>query len=125
MNKQVPDAASSATAMFTGVKVNQRTLGLDASYAFNEITHCSKTNSQDFGLETLATWAQAAGKDTGKIFLCNLILWVRCYLDPGFSGGTFWSVLLKFLIFQPICHNHSDNTPQSDDKTDQNVPGDR
>lgn len=67
VNKQVPDAASSATAMFTGVKVNQKTIGLDANYNHNDATHCRSDNPRRIGLESLATWAQAAGKNTGKI----------------------------------------------------------
>lgn len=66
VNKQVPDAASAATAMFTGVKVNQKTIGLDANYGFNETTHCGNGHRKTGGLESLATWAQAAGKSTGK-----------------------------------------------------------
>lgn len=68
VNKQVPDAASSATAMFTGVKVNQKTIGLDANYNFNDTTHCNKINSKKIGLESLASWAQTAGKNTGNFF---------------------------------------------------------
>lgn len=67
VNKQVPDAASAATAMFTGVKVNQKTIGLDASYNFDETNHCSDANVKKIGLESIATWAQEAGKNTGKI----------------------------------------------------------
>jgi len=67
VNKQVPDAASSATAMFTGVKVNQRIIGLDANYHINDTTHCSNVNSQKNGLTSLATWAQDAGKSTGTM----------------------------------------------------------
>lgn len=67
VNKQVPDAASSATAMFTGVKVNQRTIGLDANYHINDTTHCGNGDSQKIGLESLATWAQDAGKSTGFV----------------------------------------------------------
>ncbi|KAL5233293.1 hypothetical protein ACI65C_000703 [Semiaphis heraclei] len=67
VNKQVPDAASSATAMFTGVKVNQRTIGLDANYHINDTTHCINANFQKIGLTSLATWAQEAGKSTGFV----------------------------------------------------------
>jgi len=77
VNKQVPDAASAATAMFTGVKVNQRTIGLDANYNFNEAAYCnSSTDSPKIGLESLATWAQAAGKNTGKICLLYIYIYI-------------------------------------------------
>lgn len=65
VNKQVPDAASSATAMFTGVKVNQRTLGLDSNHNFNNPEYCD--SEKNGYLDSLATWAQSAGKNTGKI----------------------------------------------------------
>lgn len=67
VNKQVPDAASSATAMFTGVKVNQKTIGLDANYQINDTTHCKNAGSKRIGLTSLATWAQDAGKSTGFV----------------------------------------------------------
>ncbi|KAL4090774.1 hypothetical protein QTP88_025551 [Uroleucon formosanum] len=67
VDKQVPDAASSATAMFTGVKVNQKTIGLDASYQINDTTHCGNASSQRIGLTSLAKWAQDAGKSTGFV----------------------------------------------------------
>lgn len=64
MNKQVPDAASATTAMFTGVKVNQRVIGLDANHHLNDTAYCNEPTK--IGLETLATWAQQAGKHTGE-----------------------------------------------------------
>ncbi|CAI6360593.1 unnamed protein product [Macrosiphum euphorbiae] len=67
VDKQVPDAASAATAMFTGVKVNQKTLGLDANYQINDTTHCDNADSQRIGLTSLAKWAQDAGKSTGFV----------------------------------------------------------
>lgn len=70
MNKQVPDAASAATAMFTGVKVNQKTIGLDATYNYNETSYCKNDkHSPKIGLQSLATWAQAAGKNTGNLVI--------------------------------------------------------
>jgi len=67
VDKQVPDAASAATAMFTGVKVNQKTIGLDANYQINDTTHCDNADSQRIGLTSLAKWAQDAGKSTGMM----------------------------------------------------------
>ncbi|XP_025199754.1 alkaline phosphatase-like isoform X2 [Melanaphis sacchari] len=67
VNKQVPDAASSATAMFTGVKVNQKIIGLDANHHINDTSYCDNANSQSIGLDSLATWAQDAGKSTGFV----------------------------------------------------------
>nr|AEV66507.1 alkaline phosphatase 3 [Aphis glycines] len=66
VNKQVPDAASSATAMFTGVKVNQRIIGLDINHNINDTSYCENANSES-RLESLATWAQDAGKSTGFV----------------------------------------------------------
>jgi len=68
VNKQVPDAASSATAMFTGVKVNQRIIGLDINHNINDTSYCENANSES-RLESLATWAQDAGKSTGMMHL--------------------------------------------------------
>ncbi|XP_050524617.1 alkaline phosphatase-like [Daktulosphaira vitifoliae] len=65
VNKQVPDAASATTAMFTGVKVNQRVIGLDAYHNLNDTAYCNEP--MKIGLETLATWAQQAGKHTGFV----------------------------------------------------------
>lgn len=66
VNKQVPDAASSATAMFTGVKVNQRIIGLDINHNINDTSYCENASSES-RLESLATWAQDAGKSTGFV----------------------------------------------------------
>ncbi|XP_050425279.1 alkaline phosphatase-like isoform X2 [Adelges cooleyi] len=65
VDKQVSDAASATTAMFTGVKINQKVIGLDANHHLNDIVHCEEPTR--IGLETLATWAQEAGKHTGFV----------------------------------------------------------
>lgn len=86
IDKQVPDAASSATAMFTGVKVKQRVIGLDANYKFNDTTHCDPVQSRRSGrLHSLATWAQEAGKSTGK--LTYYTIYVKKVVVKQLGGG--------------------------------------
>lgn len=56
--------------MLTGVKVNQKTIGLDARYNHDDTSYCSDNDTtKKIGLESLATWAQTAGKHTGKILI--------------------------------------------------------
>lgn len=59
--------------MFTGVKVNQKIIGLDANYNLSDITHCSMNNFPKIGLESLALWAQSAGKNTGTYIFLHII----------------------------------------------------
>ncbi|XP_014272690.1 alkaline phosphatase [Halyomorpha halys] len=63
-NKQVPDSASTATAMFTGVKTNQNMLGLDATV--NEFD-CDSSLREEFRLKSIGRLAQEAGKSTGIV----------------------------------------------------------
>lgn len=65
-NKQVPDSASTATAMFTGVKVNYRMLGVDSSVKERD---CEASLMAEKRLTSIATLAQQAGKATGELFL--------------------------------------------------------
>lgn len=67
VDKQVPDSAATATAMFSGVKCRFKVLGLDSRAIFQQ---CDKNVNKLSRLSTFAEWAQAAGKDTGAfIFL--------------------------------------------------------
>lgn len=65
MNKQVPDSAGTATAMFTGVKAQYRMLGLDGKVKHNT---CDKTTVENSYLTSIATYAQQNGMDTGRLF---------------------------------------------------------
>lgn len=61
----VPDSASTATSMFSGVKVNSKTGGVDASVKRGD---CMAANNTKSHLSTIMKWAQAAGKATGLCF---------------------------------------------------------
>ncbi|CAH1406265.1 unnamed protein product [Nezara viridula] len=63
-NKQVPDSASTATAMFTGVKVNYRMLGVDSSVKERD---CEGSLMAEKRLTSIAKLAQQAGKATGIV----------------------------------------------------------
>ncbi|XP_061717662.1 alkaline phosphatase isoform X1 [Cydia pomonella] len=63
-NKMVPDSASTATAMFTGTKVNQRTIGVDATVAADD---CPKSLDPEAQLKSLAAVALEAGKSAGFV----------------------------------------------------------
>ncbi|XP_046427031.1 alkaline phosphatase 4-like isoform X2 [Neodiprion pinetum] len=64
VDKQVPDSAATATAMFSGVKCRYKVIGLDSKAIFE---HCDKTVNKRSRLSTIAEWAQVAGKDTGFV----------------------------------------------------------
>nr|XP_033187513.1 alkaline phosphatase-like [Bombus vancouverensis nearcticus] len=63
-DKQVPDSASTATALFGGVKTNYNVVGVDANVAMN---NCSASLNADYHVDSIISWAQAAGKDTGFV----------------------------------------------------------
>ncbi|KAG8264605.1 hypothetical protein J6590_008543 [Homalodisca vitripennis] len=63
VDRQVPDSSSAANALFSGVKTNYETVGVDAGVPFND---CQKSLEQQRRLKNIITWAQAAGKDTGN-----------------------------------------------------------
>ncbi|XP_032517990.2 alkaline phosphatase-like [Danaus plexippus] len=63
-NKMVPDSASTATALLCGVKVNQNTIGVDASVNHND---CVASLDNSTKLESLATLALKAGKSAGFV----------------------------------------------------------
>ncbi|XP_049875109.1 alkaline phosphatase [Pectinophora gossypiella] len=62
--KMVPDSASTATAMFTGVKVNQETIGVDATV---QKTDCEASLRPEARLKSLAGFALEAGKSAGLV----------------------------------------------------------
>lgn len=63
MDHQTPDSASTATAMFTGVKTNSGTLGYD-----NKIREGDASSIQQATpLKSIMVHAQQAGKDTGFV----------------------------------------------------------
>ncbi|KAF7383348.1 hypothetical protein HZH66_012698 [Vespula vulgaris] len=64
VDKQVPDSAGTATAMFSGVKCRYRVIGYDAKARYN---HCDKAINQLSKLTTIADWAQESGMDTGFV----------------------------------------------------------
>ncbi|XP_061390574.1 alkaline phosphatase 4 [Musca vetustissima] len=59
VDKQVPDSAGTATAMFCGTKTDYGAIGMD--------TTRSKTNSKQGRLTSIMDWAQAEGKRTGIV----------------------------------------------------------
>lgn len=62
-DKQVPDSASTATAVFCGVKTNYGVSGVDANV---QRGNCEASLNQDNHLSSILSWAQEAGKDTGN-----------------------------------------------------------
>ncbi|XP_055706981.1 membrane-bound alkaline phosphatase-like [Phlebotomus papatasi] len=64
VDMQVADSACTATAYLTGVKANYGTLGVTAAVKrFN----CSSSQDPANHVNSLATWAQRAGKGTGVV----------------------------------------------------------
>ena len=59
----VSDSASTATAMFCGVKVNLGTIGVDDSVHY---LNCSASLQPEVRLTSLAALALKAGKSAGK-----------------------------------------------------------
>jgi alkaline phosphatase len=60
-DSQTSDSASTATALFSGIKTNINTLGFDHLIEFNDPTSELRANK----VETILQWAQDAGMDTG------------------------------------------------------------
>uniref|UniRef100_T1D3W2 Alkaline phosphatase n=1 Tax=Psorophora albipes TaxID=869069 RepID=T1D3W2_9DIPT len=58
-DRQVPDSAGTATAMFTGVKTRRGFIGVDYS--------ATETNEVAATVSNMMEWAQAAGKRTGVV----------------------------------------------------------
>ncbi|XP_046488848.1 alkaline phosphatase isoform X1 [Neodiprion pinetum] len=63
-DKQVPDSASTATAVFCGVKTNYKVTGVDSNVPLND---CEASLNEDYHVDSILAWAQAAGKDTGFV----------------------------------------------------------
>jgi alkaline phosphatase len=61
-DSQTSDSASTATALFSGIKTNINTLGFDNLIEYDDPTSELRANK----VETILTWAQNAGMDTGK-----------------------------------------------------------
>ncbi|CAK9801399.1 Alkaline phosphatase, tissue-nonspecific isozyme [Anthophora plagiata] len=64
VNKQVPDSASTATAMFGGVKTNFEVVGVNANVPLG---NCNASLNTDYHVDSIISWAQAVGKDTGFV----------------------------------------------------------
>ncbi|KAK4874693.1 hypothetical protein RN001_014053 [Aquatica leii] len=60
----VPDSCSTATALFCGVKANVKTSGVDATVKYGD---CAASLNKEAQLDSLISWAQAAGKRTGFV----------------------------------------------------------
>lgn len=63
-NKQIPDSASTATALFGGVKTNYEVVGMDANVQLDD---CKTSLKKEYHVDSFITWAQAAGKATGFV----------------------------------------------------------
>ncbi|XP_076641739.1 alkaline phosphatase 4 [Halictus rubicundus] len=63
-DKQVPDSAGTATAIFSGVKSRYSVIGLDSTATYN---HCDPTVNEASKVTTIADWAQKTGMDTGFV----------------------------------------------------------
>lgn len=84
VDRQVPDSAGTATALFSGVKGNYYTVGLDSHGIFNV---CSPEAEEKAKVSTLLDWAISAGKSTGMfiiiiylIIYISLLLWHTRYI---------------------------------------------
>jgi alkaline phosphatase len=62
VDEQTPDSASTASAMFSGVKTRSWTLGYDSSIVPEDPESMLEARE----IETVLTWAQKAGKKTGE-----------------------------------------------------------
>lgn len=64
VNYQVPDSASTATALLTGVKNNFMVLALTADVT---LRNCSAANDESHQIDSIFKYAQDAGKSTGIV----------------------------------------------------------
>ncbi|XP_076237776.1 alkaline phosphatase 4 isoform X2 [Calliopsis andreniformis] len=64
IDKQVPDSAGTATAIFSGVKCRYKVIGYDTKASYN---HCDKNIDEASKLTTVADWAQQTGMHTGFV----------------------------------------------------------
>ncbi|XP_012523173.1 alkaline phosphatase [Monomorium pharaonis] len=63
-NELIPDSASTATALFGGVKTNYEVVGMDANVQLGD---CTASLNADYHVDSFLAWAQAAGKATGFV----------------------------------------------------------
>lgn len=63
-NKLVPDSCSTATALFSGVKANHKTSGVDATV---DVDDCEASLKPEAHLDSIMSWAQESGKGTGFV----------------------------------------------------------
>ncbi|XP_076176953.1 alkaline phosphatase 4-like [Ptiloglossa arizonensis] len=63
-DKQVPDSAATATAIFSGSKCRYKVIGLDTRSEYN---HCDEAINRVTKLTTIADWAQETGMSTGFV----------------------------------------------------------
>lgn len=63
VDKQVPDSASTATALFGGIKNNYETAGVDATVKLDD---CASSLNMENHVTSIIEWAQRAGKHTGN-----------------------------------------------------------
>ncbi|XP_071439385.1 alkaline phosphatase 4-like [Hetaerina americana] len=64
VDKQVPDSAGTATAIFSGVKSKFYMVGFDVKALYNE---CDQEINQNSAVTSIMKWAQDAGKSTGFV----------------------------------------------------------
>ncbi|CAG7833145.1 unnamed protein product [Allacma fusca] len=69
VDRQVPDSAGTATALFSGIKGNYYAVGLDATSVYNV---CQPNVTKTAGVRTLIDWAIEAGKSTGMVTTTRL-----------------------------------------------------
>lgn len=69
VDKQVPDSAGTATAMFCGVKTNYYTAGVDASAVFST---CDPEVYEQAKVDSLLKWAQDQKKLTGEFTVSKI-----------------------------------------------------
>lgn len=69
IDKKVPDAAATGTALFTGVKTRNEIIGLDSRVRKGD---CMGSLSASARVSSIMQWAQDAGKHTGNLYIGNL-----------------------------------------------------
>ena len=63
VDRQTPDSAATATALFSGIKTKYYTLGYDSKIEVGS----AKSTKVAKKLDTIIDWGQSAGKRTGAI----------------------------------------------------------
>lgn len=62
----MPDSASTATALFSGVKIKKSLIGLSVEASYN---NCIPEINEKAKVKGIMTWAQDVGKNTGNAFV--------------------------------------------------------